>query len=160
MEPVLWMWPGIMPILHSPGLMMPGQLGPDERETRIRSKHTDKARLALLEQGMLHTDHVLGVSHSENSSHLLRDALRDAHTQRNFRCNGFQDGSGSARRGDIDDRGIGTRSLASLDRVTRRFLVATSETLAKTGRFKCFVPALAGETPPTMFVPYSIAFWV
>ena len=26
--PGLWMWPGMMPILHSPGVMMPGQLGP------------------------------------------------------------------------------------------------------------------------------------
>ena len=28
MRPGLWMYPGMMPILHSPGLMMPGQLGP------------------------------------------------------------------------------------------------------------------------------------
>ena len=27
-----WMYPGMMPILHSPGLMMPGQLGPIRRE--------------------------------------------------------------------------------------------------------------------------------
>ena len=26
--PLLWMWPGMMPILHSPGVMMPGQFGP------------------------------------------------------------------------------------------------------------------------------------
>ena len=26
--PGLWMWPGMMPILHSPGVMTPGQLGP------------------------------------------------------------------------------------------------------------------------------------
>lgn len=29
--PGRWMWPGIIPILHSPGLMMPGQLGPIKR---------------------------------------------------------------------------------------------------------------------------------
>mmetsp|Transcript_1286 Transcript_1286/g.2938 ORF Transcript_1286/g.2938 Transcript_1286/m.2938 type:complete len:215 (-) Transcript_1286:249-893(-) len=29
--PGAWMWPGMMPILHSPGLMMPGQLGPMRR---------------------------------------------------------------------------------------------------------------------------------
>ena len=26
--PCLWMYPGMIPILHSPGLMIPGQLGP------------------------------------------------------------------------------------------------------------------------------------
>lgn len=30
-ETHLWMYPGMMPILHSPGLMMPGQLGPMRR---------------------------------------------------------------------------------------------------------------------------------
>ena len=29
--PGVWMYPGMMPILHSPGLMMPGQLGPMRR---------------------------------------------------------------------------------------------------------------------------------
>ena len=29
--PGLWMWPGMMPILHSPGVMTPGQLGPIRR---------------------------------------------------------------------------------------------------------------------------------
>merc|ERR1712165_557796 len=28
MQPGWWMWPGMMPILHAPGAMMPGQLGP------------------------------------------------------------------------------------------------------------------------------------
>ena len=28
MRPGLWMWPGMMPILHEPGVMMPGQFGP------------------------------------------------------------------------------------------------------------------------------------
>ena len=30
-RPFLWMKPGMMPILHSPGVMMPGQLGPMRR---------------------------------------------------------------------------------------------------------------------------------
>ena len=29
--PRLWMWPGMMPILHSSGVMMPGQFGPMSR---------------------------------------------------------------------------------------------------------------------------------
>ena len=30
--PGLWMWPGMMPILHSPGVMVPGQFGPISSE--------------------------------------------------------------------------------------------------------------------------------
>ena len=33
--PGLWMWPGMMPILHSPGVMMPGQFGPIRRDVRM-----------------------------------------------------------------------------------------------------------------------------
>jgi hypothetical protein len=30
-RPGRWMWPGMMPILHSPGVMTPGQFGPSTR---------------------------------------------------------------------------------------------------------------------------------
>ena len=30
--PRLWMWPGMMPILHSPGVITPGQFGPIRRD--------------------------------------------------------------------------------------------------------------------------------
>ena len=30
--PRRWMWPGMMPILHSPGVITPGQLGPIRRD--------------------------------------------------------------------------------------------------------------------------------
>ena len=30
--PGWWMWPGMMPILHWPGVMTPGQFGPTRRE--------------------------------------------------------------------------------------------------------------------------------
>ena len=30
-RPRRWMWPGMMPILHSPGVITPGQLGPMSR---------------------------------------------------------------------------------------------------------------------------------
>ena len=33
--PGLWIGPGMMPILHSPGVMMPGQLGPISRAPRL-----------------------------------------------------------------------------------------------------------------------------
>ena len=34
MRPGLWMWPGMIPILHSPGVMTPGQFGPISRDFR------------------------------------------------------------------------------------------------------------------------------
>jgi len=40
--PRLWIWPGMMPILHSPGVMTPGQLGPINRDLE-----PDSARLTL-----------------------------------------------------------------------------------------------------------------
>ena len=36
----------------------------------------------------------------------------------------------------------------------------TSATEANTGRSRCNVPAFLGLTPPTIFVPYSIACWL
>ena len=30
-RPRRWIWPGMMPILHSPGVMTPGQFGPISR---------------------------------------------------------------------------------------------------------------------------------
>ena len=36
-RPGLWMKPGMMPILHSPGVMMPGQFGPMSRQLWSRS---------------------------------------------------------------------------------------------------------------------------
>ena len=30
--PRRWMWPGMMPILHSPGVITPGQFGPISRD--------------------------------------------------------------------------------------------------------------------------------
>ena len=40
--PRRWMWPGMMPILHSPGVITPGQLGPISRDFE-----PDSARLTL-----------------------------------------------------------------------------------------------------------------
>lgn len=36
----------------------------------------------------------------------------------------------------------------------------TSRTEPNTGRPRCKVPAFLGLTPPTMFVPYSMACWL
>ncbi len=38
-EPSLWMWPGMMPILAFPGLITPGQFGP----TSVVSRDSRKA---------------------------------------------------------------------------------------------------------------------
>ena len=40
--PRRWMWPGMMPILHSPGVITPGQLGPIRRDLE-----PDSARFTL-----------------------------------------------------------------------------------------------------------------
>ena len=40
--PRRWMWPGMMPILHSPGVITPGQLGPISRDFE-----PDSARFTL-----------------------------------------------------------------------------------------------------------------
>ena len=37
-RPFLWMKPGMMPILHSSGVMMPGQFGPIRRVPRARER--------------------------------------------------------------------------------------------------------------------------
>ena len=37
-RPGLWMWPGMMPILHSPGVMTPGQFGPIRRVFEPRER--------------------------------------------------------------------------------------------------------------------------
>ncbi len=47
--PGLWMWPGMMPILHSPGVMTPGQLGPMRRvfEPVERALHRTMSRTGM-----------------------------------------------------------------------------------------------------------------
>ena len=49
MSPGLWMYPGMMPILHSPGVMMPGQFGPIRRD--LRAGHV-RLHLDHVEDGM------------------------------------------------------------------------------------------------------------
>ena len=80
--PSLWMWPGMMPILHLPGEMMPGQFGPISR---------DFFGLQIFPR--LH--------HVER-----RNAFGDADDQRNPRVGGFHDGVGRERRRHEDHGGI------------------------------------------------------
>ena len=79
-----------MPILHLPGEMMPGQLGPIRRVLR-----------ALQELPGLH--------HVER-----RNAFGDADHQRQAGVGGFHDGVGGERRRHEDHRGIGAGFLHGL----------------------------------------------
>ena len=47
--PRAWMWPGMMPILHSPGVMTPGQLGPI---SRVFEPHSARLTLTMSSTGM------------------------------------------------------------------------------------------------------------
>ena len=72
-----------MPILHSPGVMTPGQLGPIRRDLRAGER-------------ALHLHHV---------EH--RDALGDADDQRDLRIDRLEDRVGGERRRHVDHRRVG-----------------------------------------------------
>ncbi len=82
-RPFLWMNPGMMPILHSSGVMIPGQLGPMRRGLVRR-------------EGGFHAHHVIH-----------RDALGDADDELAAGIRRFEDGVGGKGRRHIDhaDRG-------------------------------------------------------
>ncbi len=95
--PGLKMLPGMMPILHSPAVMTPGQFGPIRRDLEP-------------EQRTLHLDHVLD-----------RNAFGDADDQRDFRVDRLADGVGRAGRRDVDHRGVGAGGVTRFgDRVEHR----------------------------------------
>ena len=83
MSPLRWMWPGMMPILSSPGVMTPGQLGPTKK--RAAAAH-----------------HGADANHVEDG-----DAFGDADDEVQFGVDGFFYGGGGEGRGDIDDGDIG-----------------------------------------------------
>ena len=78
MRPGLWMWPGMMPILHSPGVMTPGQFGPIRRV--FEPLHV-----------AFHRDHV----HDRN-------AFGDADDEGNFRVDRFHDRVRCERRRNVN----------------------------------------------------------
>ena len=90
--PGLKMLPGMMPILHSPGVSTPGQFGPIRRDLRAG-------------QRALHPHHV---------EH--RNAFGDADDQRDLGVDRFADRVGRARRRHVDHAGVG----AGLARALRR----------------------------------------
>ena len=95
--PFLWMKPGMMPILHSPGVMTPGQLGPISRVAELAS--------AALTRTMSLTGHALG----------------DAHDQLDAGVGRLEDGIRGARRRHVDHAGGGAgRAHRVLHRVEHR----------------------------------------
>ncbi len=163
------MCPGIMPILHSPGLIMPGQLGPMRRVlqpglSRRRFTRTISYQKYCSHENLLQKSGLYG-------PHLLWNTLSDANSKFNFSINSFHNsGSGIGGR-HVYHCGVGSCCFFGLmkrELTVRIDLIAftllyiscfakTSLTLLKTGRSKCFCPPFPGETPPTILVPYSIA---
>jgi hypothetical protein len=97
---------------------------------------TNKTRLALGQKCLLDLDHVV-----------LGNTFSDGNNQGNFSFDGFQNGSSSARRGNVDNTGISLGCLSSLLRSTinahgqctketeaEGVGYFTSRTVAKTGR--------------------------
>jgi hypothetical protein len=118
MRPGLWMWPGMMPILHWPGVITPGQFGPISTASVGLQRGLD----------LDHVDH--------------RDAFGDADDQLDAGIGRFEDRVGRERG---PARRSSSRRLRSLRPHRARCL--------NTGRPRCVLPPLPGDTPPTILVP-------
>jgi hypothetical protein len=106
--PALWINPGMIPILHSLGLIIPGQLGPiilkvnknSKKFKKIQKKKKYKIPGDLLgSKGVFNSDHIM-----------LGDTISNGNNKVKFGLNGIDDGIGGKGWGDIDDRGV-TSSL-------------------------------------------------
>lgn len=93
----------------------------------------------------------------------LRDALCNADNEADFILNGLDDSVSSERWWHVEDSGIGLRVANGLRNALQRTAgrirdcIRTSFTVPNTGRPRCVWPALLGDTPPTIFVPYARA---
>lgn len=74
------------------------------RSNDTRAVGTYETRLALGQKSLLDSDHIM-----------LRNTLSDGDDQRNLSLDGLQNGSSSAGRGNVDDRGISLGLLSSLN---------------------------------------------
>ncbi len=72
--PALAMWPAVMPMLHLPGLMMPGQFGPEQAHVG------EVAAQLVVEPGLVVGGHAFGDGHDERDTPLggLHDGVLDA----------------------------------------------------------------------------------
>lgn len=107
MEPARWMWPGMMPILHWPGRMIPGQFGPSRRDLLCwRSASVTWRRMSGSVGQAANLDHVV-----------LGDPLGDAHDQPNLALDRLEDGCRSEGRRNVDNGRVGTNCSLGLLRV-------------------------------------------
>jgi len=120
-RPGLWMWPGMMPILHSPGVITPGQFGPIRR-TPSSSHFTFTSSMSS-----------------------VGTPLGDADDQPDSAVGRLEDRVLAERRRHVDHRCVGT---GGGNRVGHGVEYRQAEVGLAT---------LAGVTPPTIFVPYSMA---
>ena len=72
MRPCLWMWPGMMPILHAPGVMMPGQFGPISRVLLCES--STRRTLSMSVTGMPSVMHTTSSTSASTASRMASAA--------------------------------------------------------------------------------------
>ena len=92
-----------MPILHSLGLIIPGQFGWRGEKYEYIRFYSDNAGFILRPKGMLDSDHVM-----------LWDTVGDDDDQTDFCFQGFKDGFSSEWWRDIDDTGVTVGRLFSV----------------------------------------------
>lgn len=160
MRPRLWMKPGMMPILHWPGAMMPGQLGPTRRvlfcDLSIDVMRTMSGRRCERARGFGGT--------GGPATNRVAECLGNANDEGNLSLEGLLDaGSGQGWAlscqpgiaGIVEGRVLsyGTKRAVAVAPVS----LTASETSLKTGRFKCVWPAFLGFVPPTTLVPGEVS---
>ncbi len=164
---------GMIPILHSPGLMMPGQLGPMSRvlpcSLRIFFTRTcGPPRLSAWRARPLQSTGRAWPAAAARHV-VLGNALGDADHEVKLRFDALHDSLGGKRRRHVYHRRVGARRVhrllphprageaaaASRGRgaARARARVGRTWTELNTGRPRCVVPPFLGVTPPTTCVP-------
>ena len=64
--PRAWIWPGMMPILHSPGVITPGQLGPTRRVFEPSSARLTRSMSSTGMPSVMHTTRGTSASIASN----------------------------------------------------------------------------------------------
>ena len=120
--PRRWMWPGMMPILHSPGVMTPGQLGPISRDFE-----PDSARftLTMSSTGMPSVMQTMSGISASIASRIASAANGGGHVDHAGRCTGrrfrfahrVEDGQAQMRRAAFAGRGAADHLRSVGDRL-------------------------------------------
>ena len=95
----------MIPILHSPGLMIPGQLGPMSLKVRIE-RGIAIPSLGLTHEGSLDPDHIV-----------LGNTLCDTYYKVKLSFDSLKDSFSSKRRGYIDHTSVSSNLLDGLSTV-------------------------------------------